>query len=651
MRYDPTDFGAVGNARSDDTRAFQHLFEVAGSATATIVIAKVYAVGGLVFPANFTLSFEDGGLALFPGGTPVTIDGPLDAQLQQIFFLDLSVRFRPGSVLEIYPEWWGAKGNGTTDDRNAIGHAVGASSSTRKDGKEIHDRTEGSWIASIAPVVFSGPAYNISSAISCDAFNIFLSRSRSRLRQTKSTETHFHMGNAFRCAVIGLQFVGGKHAIWYYNENIDQGRLVVRDCSFQLTNDYAIRVGGSGSKNDTNSTNVLIENCEFYSCKQIAENSADQFLLKNCWVWLHYTKTPANTAAFVNRGFQMIFEQMFGVPDIDDPAHGKLANVRWVDNYNRFYARDCRFGGESGGIGTVWHFAPPDGSANGPAIEIYGGYLAAGQALDPAAGVIHLRTHVPQLVVIHGTRGIDQVPVIANTGSLNLDTYFDAYSPVGGPSASEKFRFSVDANLMSAPGAMPPQLFGFLTQKDRILAGTLSAAPSVGYYEAGQRRPRTPSLGKAQDFVCLKDGKPGAWCEAGKLSPWHVGQVRCTDIGGNRTKIVFDLPSGYKSFVAILSLSARPSAEVTGLSRATASYLISLGITSSAGVMDTLAYTLLHSHNTGTTPPGLDSLHFGIGDTGSSAQSHGKDGQFTAVFGNVSRGSADASIELLHLGS
>ena len=646
MRYDPTDYGAAGDGRTNDNAAFQHLFEVAGSAAATIVLAKKFAVGGLAIPANFALSFEDGGLALAPGGAPVSIGGPLNTRLEQIFFGDLPVHFRPGSVAEIYPEWWGAKGDGSQNDRAAVGRAVGASSSTRQDGKEVYDTVSGTWIASISPVVFTGPLYMIDTAISCDAFNVFISRTRSRIRQTTRNENHFHLGNAFRCAVIGLQFIGGKHAIWYYNENIDQGRLLVRDCSFQLTSDFAIRVGGSGKPNDTNSSNVTVENCEFYRCSQVAESSADQFLLKNCWVWLDFPTARPNAAVFVNRGFQMIFEQMFGVPDLHDPATGKSGGVRWVDNYSRFYARDCRFGAENGGIGTVWHFGAPDSRANGTAIEIYGGFVSAGQATDPSAGVVHLRTHVPQLVVIRGTRGIDQVPVIANTGNINLDTYFDAYNS-GGARATDRFRFAIDANLMLDSKGVPAQLQGFLASTDRTVVGPLAAPPSVGYYQTGQRRQRAPALGKAAEFVCTSDGKPGAWRETGKISPWPIGRITCVDAGSNQAACTFDIPSESRLFTAILSISGRSSSPA---GRSAAVYLISL--TGSSGSNEALSSTLLHPSPMpgGGTIPSLVSLHFGRNATGSATRAAAAGGQFTAVFENISRGSGEASIELLHLG-
>jgi hypothetical protein len=37
-----------------------------------------------------------------------------------------NISFSPGSVKEIYPQWWGAEGNGSTDDQPAIQAAVNA---------------------------------------------------------------------------------------------------------------------------------------------------------------------------------------------------------------------------------------------------------------------------------------------------------------------------------------------------------------------------------------------------------------------------------------------------------------------------------------------------------------------------------------------
>jgi hypothetical protein len=549
MRYDPTDFGAAGDGHSDDTAAFQHLFEVAGSAPATIVIAKLYGVARLVIPANFTLSFEDGGITAVSGSSTLAIHGPLDAQLQQIFHRNLRVSFRQGNVSEIYPEWWGAKGDASTVDTAAIFAAIVSSGTTI----DATPPKNGVIVATVTPIVFTATEYVIDATAACHAYQIFRSRSRSKIRQATSGAVHFLLGNAHRCEVTGLQFIGGKHAIQYYNNNTETGRLLVRDCSFQLTTSFAIRVGGSGSAGggaavnssanalsatasgftrsdgksfitdgftagmtltpsgfsnnmistiakvtastitvvdtrtaegfaesrglegtygrDTNSSNVLVENCEFYKCHSLWSATCDQFTARDCWVSVHQNTTPANTPQIVNRCFAMELENFFGVP----PAVNTPPALRWVDNYLRIYIRgSSRLGGENGGIAGVWQRGAPSasgGDAQGTAIEIYGGYATGGTA-NPTSGLVIFRENIPELLVIQGVRGLGSTGVIVEgppsvyAHHITTSTYLSAF----GASVYERFRALVAGNLMSSPAPVPEAYKQILLRRfDQIL--------------------------------------------------------------------------------------------------------------------------------------------------------------------------------------
>ena len=93
----------------------------AGSSQATLRLSpgNWEIPGDLVFPKNITLKFERGAVFGLGRGVKVTINGEIEAGFFQIFSgpgrIDgnLMARF-------IYPQWWGAQGDGAVDDYEAI---------------------------------------------------------------------------------------------------------------------------------------------------------------------------------------------------------------------------------------------------------------------------------------------------------------------------------------------------------------------------------------------------------------------------------------------------------------------------------------------------------------------------------------------------
>ena len=74
-----------------------------------------------------SLTIVDGGSFTIASGKTLTIDVPFSAGLYQVFSGDGSVVFGSGVVTEVYPQWWGAAGNGERDDTDAIQAALDAS--------------------------------------------------------------------------------------------------------------------------------------------------------------------------------------------------------------------------------------------------------------------------------------------------------------------------------------------------------------------------------------------------------------------------------------------------------------------------------------------------------------------------------------------
>jgi hypothetical protein len=68
--------------------------------------------------------FTHGSLLSIAAGRTLSFDGTVEAPLTQIFSGTGSVVFRSASDVNIYPQWWGALGNGVADDTAAIQAAL-----------------------------------------------------------------------------------------------------------------------------------------------------------------------------------------------------------------------------------------------------------------------------------------------------------------------------------------------------------------------------------------------------------------------------------------------------------------------------------------------------------------------------------------------
>ena len=85
-------------------------------------------------PANVSLKVSRGAVLTVATGKTLTINGPLEAELYQIFSCTGTgkVVFGTHSIKEALPEWWGATANGSTDDYSALQKCLDSNAATIK---------------------------------------------------------------------------------------------------------------------------------------------------------------------------------------------------------------------------------------------------------------------------------------------------------------------------------------------------------------------------------------------------------------------------------------------------------------------------------------------------------------------------------------
>jgi hypothetical protein len=231
----------------------------------------------------------------------------------------------------------GAKGDGETDDTEAIRKAVEAAKCFYS-----ANSTVGTYIQSGPALIFPPGRYLISDEIKIDVCLEVQGVGRPIIIQKDKEKNVFANHYAWRQAIRNITFEGGNNQIDLKNPNIDSGQLIIDHCRFYGANGFAI-------KNEVTSTTIKINDCEFLRCRQIWNNvRSDQSVMRDCWIW------PADMgdyAAIEHHSGMMTIENIVGCPPPGSPKR------RWIDNHAEWLTvRKFRFGGENAGMTPIYNY-------------------------------------------------------------------------------------------------------------------------------------------------------------------------------------------------------------------------------------------------------------------------------------------------------
>ena len=122
-----TDYGAKGDGSTDDTAAVKAALEAATGEGAgfTLYFPKgTYRIASnFTVPLSVTCVFEKGAILYLDEGASPIINGSVQAYLWQVFGGKGSIRGTLNNKY-VFPQWFGAKGDGQTDDSAAFQQAI-----------------------------------------------------------------------------------------------------------------------------------------------------------------------------------------------------------------------------------------------------------------------------------------------------------------------------------------------------------------------------------------------------------------------------------------------------------------------------------------------------------------------------------------------
>ena len=200
--------------------------------------------GTVIVPSNITLRLERGCKISVNSGV-FEVDGPIECGTNYAFDGDGIIKLK--NVREIYPEWWGAKGDGldasAATNTTAIRRALNCLSRSTISFQPSSGTNLGSFIGATTQLKFLGGHYKINDQIELPGYVDVEGCGQTIIEQTNQQKGIFK-GWAYQTRISKITFLKGTRQLYLYNPNVDS-MIDIDNCQFHLSSDYAIYTCGT----------------------------------------------------------------------------------------------------------------------------------------------------------------------------------------------------------------------------------------------------------------------------------------------------------------------------------------------------------------------------------------------------------------------
>lgn len=379
----------------------------------------------ITVPVNVTLKVPNGAVITTTGYT-ITVNGPIEAGAYTIF----SGTGTAAGLITAVPQWFGASpAASATTNVTAFNNAINSLAVTTYEPASL------AYDAATGTVNVPAGEYQFNNPLTISYYTKIVASGGAIFLGTDVTKDIIYSQHPYHNTIRGITFAGGKSHINVMNgsnilgtDGLEGVKTDLIDCQFYRSTDISVKL----ARNATNGgwTVNMIRPHMFHNAQDLSATDVDSVFVDHPWMEPDKSFVADNVAlVVVGASTAMTMDNIVAAPS------SFVANTknRWIDNYGKITLNNPRFGAESGGgLPAVYNFTDIFSAVSYPylsetSITVRGGGAYCGAAGGADAGMIVLKSGLPNSISVEGVTGLYDTLSIINTtqmtGGVTLATY------------------------------------------------------------------------------------------------------------------------------------------------------------------------------------------------------------------------------------